>query len=305
MKAFYVSLAVFLIFSGMGSIIYAQKKKVLTLNELLPGEKAFSEWKEIDTPTAYSGDELYLMMDGNAALFMEYGFKKVLTTVYENNNNQSVEVELFQMGGNDGAYGVFTNTIDEGGKKVAFGDEGMLNDTHLTFKKSCYFVSLVASDNSKENIEGLMLIAKTIDQKIETSGNRPLLVESLYLKDFTPSSVTYIKGNQGLTNQYLFSQENIFGLREGIIGVYDAFKVFIFKYDSNNSAFRWFNNALENIGRSPKFSDYLDKQFYFCFKDKGEKKFTVRLHNNYILILQEKKDIDASFIFALFEKNLK
>jgi hypothetical protein len=53
-------------------------------------------WKLNDTPQNYRGDELFLMINGGAATYHEYGFTQVLRAEYVDAGGKSINLEIYE-----------------------------------------------------------------------------------------------------------------------------------------------------------------------------------------------------------------
>ncbi len=135
----------------------------------LPESAVLKIWKPINSPQKYIGEDLYLYMNGGAVTYQSYGFKQLISQEYISQNNKTVNLEIFEMESRSGAYGMYSFKAGKNGKKIAFGNEGLLEDYYLNFWKGKYLVTLTGFDSDKETIDGLITIAKAVDDKIDSN----------------------------------------------------------------------------------------------------------------------------------------
>ncbi|RPI04869.1 MAG: hypothetical protein EHM64_08550, partial [Ignavibacteriae bacterium] len=65
-------------------------------------------WTRSDPVTIYSGTDLFKLIDGGADIFLEYGFKKVVVQRYSDRNENSIDIEIYEMEDSSSAYGIFS-----------------------------------------------------------------------------------------------------------------------------------------------------------------------------------------------------
>jgi hypothetical protein len=65
-----------------------------------------------------------------------------------------------------GAETVFVSKADERGKRMNIGDEAVLEEYYLHFREKQFLVTLTGSDPEKETVEGLLTIARGVEEQI-------------------------------------------------------------------------------------------------------------------------------------------
>ncbi|MCK5059379.1 MAG: hypothetical protein KAT34_22205, partial [Candidatus Aminicenantes bacterium] len=103
-------------------------------------------------------------------------------------------------------------------------------------------------------------------------------------------------GNLGLFNHYEFASRDIFGVKEGVIGDYGEFKVFILKYADRGKSLNRFKNAANYLKNSPRFKHFAFHQAACSMMDRKGKPLYMQFYNSYILILLGKEKEEAEFI---------
>ena len=76
-------------------------------------------WTRADSVGVYAGKNLFLLIDGGADLFYEYGFVRAFSSEYSRSPDTSATVELYEMESPVAAYGLFTSFTAGTGKPVA------------------------------------------------------------------------------------------------------------------------------------------------------------------------------------------
>ncbi|MFH1700203.1 MAG: DUF6599 family protein [Candidatus Zixiibacteriota bacterium] len=134
--------------------------KILPLNNLPPG------WTEGDTVRTFVGEDLFLLINGGAEIYHEYGFERVYTQEFEFNSNPAVTAEVFKMKNNEAAFQIYSYKSGGRNQNIEIGDEGRLEQYYLNFRKGQYLITLTGYSGKPEIIEGIIELAKLIDARI-------------------------------------------------------------------------------------------------------------------------------------------
>lgn len=221
---------------------------------LPPVDGADSDWRAEDDLQEYRGEDLFLLINGGAEIYYEYGFDRVAARGYRYRNGKAVNVEIYQMVGSASAFGIYSLKTGRGGQRLNFGDRALLEDYYLNFWKGPYLVTLTGFDSQKGTITALTTMAEYIDARIDTRGPEPELVSRLPENGLAGDSVKYLKGHLALFNVYPFSSQNLFELTEGVAAEYSGVNLFVFSYDTGRSASRSFNRAAKILNAEKRFS---------------------------------------------------
>jgi hypothetical protein len=261
--------------------------------DYLPRTAELREWEPAGTAQHVIGDDLFLLINGAAEIYHEYGFKQAITQGYKHKNQPSLgfNLEIYEMQNSEAAYGVYTFKTGDSGKPIHVGSEGLLEDYYINFWKGNFLVTVIGFDSKKETLEGIIQAAKIVNAKIKETGQKPKLLQLLPKGDkfhLKPNGITYLKGNLALFNQYEFDSKDIFGLKEGVVANYKDFRFFIFQYKDAIECRKWFDFAKKYLENNPSYKDFSIKESSFSFKDNKNNPFYIQLHKNYILIIHGK-----------------
>ena len=223
------------------------------LSDYLPASGAVAGWKLSEAPKSYRGDKLYLMINGGADIYHEYGFTQVLSAEYEEVSGKSIKLEIYEMESPAAAYGIYTFKIGAGGKELVIGQEGLLEDYYLNFWKGNMLVTVIGLDPEEETVRGVIAFAKAVDARISEMGERPELARLLLHDPLAFSHPKYVRGSLGVMNSYIFERENIFSVREGMIGAVGDCQAFVFRYADEGESAKVYNHATTRLSVSPKF----------------------------------------------------
>lgn len=279
-----ITITIFLLSCAQGS------DNPKNLSSLLPQKSEIKNWSPSDTAQIYVGGDLFTFINGGADIYHEYGFNRVITQEFGSSDNQhSINVEIYEMNDPASAFGIYTFKIGNKGKKLSIGQDALLQNYYLNFWKGKYLIILTGFDSEKATTDGLITLAEAISGKIKKTGSKPELIqllpeEILPEENFPNLQLKYLKGNLALFNQYQFDTENIFGLREGVIGNYKNFRIFIFEYEDEQESKNYYLTALNKIKQNNYFNDLSSSALSFSVLDQDENFLTVQPFQNYILI---------------------
>ncbi|MCK4890483.1 MAG: hypothetical protein KAS97_11180, partial [Candidatus Aminicenantes bacterium] len=83
-------------------------RSLKTISGSLP--KDISGWKKSSTEGYYTPENLFEYINGNAELFISYGFRDLITFTYKKDESTEITVDIFDMGNPANAYGVFSHS---------------------------------------------------------------------------------------------------------------------------------------------------------------------------------------------------
>lgn len=266
------------------------------LERYLPAEKEIVGWEADGGFQEFQGDDLFLYMDGGAAIYQEYGFVRLLVQSYRSLKGKSLTLEIFDLASPAAAYGIYTFKNSPQGTRIPIGQEGCLEEYYLNFWKGHYLVTLTGLENEKETLEGLKKIGTLVDAKIKESHPEPALLNLLPEEGLLKSSIKYFMGHLGLFNSYAFSTQDIFQLREGIRGDYASdYSVYIIKYESPNVCQKRVAAVRDALQKNTKYKDFLAiDSGAFRFEDTMGDRISVNVFHQYLMILSDKVSFERA-----------
>ncbi len=109
---------------------------------------------------------LFACINGGAELYVKYGFSRALFQTYKTKSNKFLNFEIFEMKNADAAHGVYILKAGSKGKKIKIGNEAVLEDYYLLFRKGRFYVSITGFDSEKETRDKLIAVAKAVEEKL-------------------------------------------------------------------------------------------------------------------------------------------
>ena len=299
-----------IIFTGLFLFLILFQNKLsfgqVNLSPFLPKEGEIDSWKPVGKLEKAVGDDLFILINGGAEIYHEYGFKQVVMQEYQNDNQKSINVEIYEMNDAASAFGIYTFKTSPNGKEIELGQAAVFEDYYLNFWKNNFLVTLTGFDTDQETIEGIIAISRAIDSKMMNKGLKPILINLLPEENLIKKGLKYLKGNIALFNSYEFSTGDIFGLKEGIIGDYGVCKLFIFKYENQSESKKWFENARKNLESDARSNSYNRSELSdYYFIGRNEDRFLMKLYQNYIIILSGTTTKEGRRIFKQVQAKIK
>jgi len=177
----------------------------------------------------FSGDDLYVYIDGGAEIYNEYGFRQVLAQDYENGAKKGITLEIYEMADPAAAYGIFSFKASGKGQPSGIGAESEFEDYYLHFWKGPYLVTVTGFESSPEYRDGVIAIARATAARIKETADRPAFLAALPPEWIGPG-LKYIRGVLGLYNLYPFFTHDVLKFREAASRPIEGGRIFIFGY---------------------------------------------------------------------------
>lgn len=257
------------------------------LTEYLPQETELNGWLPDDAPRIFEGEDLFSLIDGGAAMYLEYGFTRAATQTYTHPQKHVIDLQIFEMSDAAAAYGIYTVTSGDAGQPIPLGNAGKLESSYLTFWKGRFLVTVTGNDTDQTTLDEIMGFAKVVDANMQETGPPPQLPECLPQKPISPSSVKYIKGQMGLFNTTPFESGTVGDFAEGVVGIYNDVTVLILRYASENDG----ANVVEILKKNPRFTAFVaaDHLIYFL-NDRNERVVGTSFRDVLILVVGMSND---------------
>ncbi|MCK4560507.1 MAG: hypothetical protein KAV45_12050 [Calditrichia bacterium] len=271
------------------------------LDNLLPRNDELAGWFADGEPEAAVGEDLYLLINGGAEIYHEYGFKRAIFQRYTNEKVGALNLEIYEMDSPQATYGIYTFKTGNEGRSINTGREGWLESYFLNFWKAKFLVTITGLTPDTDMTENISKMAKVVASKISGPSEKPSLVSYLPLDNLLENGISYLKGNLALFNHYFFNTKNIFGFIDGVIGQYDDFSVFIFRYKNGEDARIWYELARSSLNQNTRFSDFFVRDTLFEMSDPDNRRLRIKPYQNLIMIVLGTTAKQADQLFRLIE----
>jgi hypothetical protein len=146
-------------------------------------------WALRDAPETFTRETLFEHIDGQADLFLQYGFKTSVFAIYRNVNSSDdkIDLDIYDMGNPLQAFGVFSRFRQED-SSAGIGLDSYLDDRYALFYKGKYFVVLQATDS---NTSTLKRLAQEIESRISDNSAPPKEIAYFPKRGLKPGSIEY------------------------------------------------------------------------------------------------------------------
>ncbi len=196
-------------------------------------------WKVEGKPVFYDRDTLSDRINGEAELYFPYGFDRMAAARYvpRRKSSAGLDVEIYRMGSNLDAFGIYANYRQKEGRSVAVGAESNLSGSQLFFYQNRHFVHIQITGSEKASPNTLAECAKTIAARLPGNVNRPQELAPFKRPEIVKGSERYLP--QSLLG-YDFLNKGI--MAEAVLGGKN-FQIFRLLGGTSESA----SNALERF----------------------------------------------------------
>ena len=202
------SLGVLVLSSFISVSIWSQAlSKEISIDAFLPKDLP-EGWRQTGSSQLYTQKTLFERINGQAGLFLKYGFQKSVFALYQNKNNSKdqIELDLYDMGNVLQAFGIFSRLRSED-RPAGVGLESYLEDSSLLFYKGRYFVMFYATEAGPSPMKRMAL---TISSSIANATPAPREIDYFPKDGLKPGSIEYYP--EGLLGYQFF--------KRGFQGVY-------------------------------------------------------------------------------------
>jgi hypothetical protein len=164
-----------------------------SLRSLLP---ELSGWALTEAPSAYLSGTLFEYIDGAAENYLSYGFRELVVGNYkEKSSAATLTVEIYDMGDEVRAFGVYSSERYPESHFLKVGSQGYWEDGALNFIAGSYYVKLLCFDCGGGAEQALMSIAREVEKKVPNDGRLPLLLHLFPSEGLIANSEKFILQN--------------------------------------------------------------------------------------------------------------
>ncbi|MBN1460188.1 MAG: hypothetical protein JXA57_11675 [Armatimonadetes bacterium] len=160
--------------------------------QLLPTDQV-SGWVLRETPRAYTPENLYEYINGNADLFLSYGFQGAAVGDYVPSDGSKawITVDIYDLKAALHAFGVYRSERPTDVIPLAVGAEGYSSEGLLAFWQGPYYIKLLLIEGDVE--DAARRFAKAIADRIEDPAALPGELQLLPTEKRVPNSERYLK----------------------------------------------------------------------------------------------------------------
>ncbi|MDY7032198.1 MAG: DUF6599 family protein, partial [Thermodesulfobacteriota bacterium] len=233
------------------------------MEKILP--KTFHGWKLSGEPERYSPKNLFDYINGGAELYLSFGFKELYVARFHKDKAPPFEVDLFDMGSSEDAFGVFRHDLED--EDVGIGQGSEYGGSWLRFWKGQYYVYIYSEGEGTSTKEALLGLGRKIAERIETPGAKPDLVNKIPKQGVIPKSLRFFHNHASLNYYYYIASENILHLSEKTNGIFVKYSegehkvpLILIEYLNPTQADTAYNDFLANYLPEAKREDVIQTE---------------------------------------------
>ena len=137
----------------------------------LPADGEMPDWSRVTDPEHYEADNLWEYINGQADFFIDYGFVRVDTAEYRNDQeSSSVVLEVYRMGRPQEAFGIFAAERTRDDRALEVGTQAYLGANVLGFWQAEQYVKLTSFDEGSAVEQLLIDLAEEISSRNPNQG---------------------------------------------------------------------------------------------------------------------------------------
>jgi hypothetical protein len=217
------------------SSLRAQEKPI---DGLLPATCG-SGWKIEGPVSTYSRENLYRYIDGEAELYMPYGFDRAATAIYSQagNKESGLVVNIFKMGSLLDAFGIYSNYRSPTLQTASVGAEGFVDESELMFFQDRYFVQIETSGTLTQESPVFLACAASVAHNLPDGTTQPPELALVHPPGFVTDTEKYFPEGllgygflgRGMTSEVMLKGDRVKavlvmgGSEEGVAKIFDAY----------------------------------------------------------------------------------
>jgi hypothetical protein len=166
----------------------------ISIQNMLPVPECSKGWFLEDKTVLYDRDNLFDYINGEAELYLPYGFEVVATARYakKGDPDTAIAADVYRMVSLLGAFGIYSNYRKPDAATSGIGAEGFLSPSQLMFYQDRYFVRLQASGVTSIGRDIFLACGRAISKNLPPGTGRPWEAEILRVPGVLPGTERYI-----------------------------------------------------------------------------------------------------------------
>lgn len=131
-----------------------------------PASGAVAGWEKSSETRTFEPKNLWQYIDGDSEQYIQAGVVSTSTTDYKYKGQLEASVDVYTMGGPDGAQTILERGQTKDAQAVQVGDEGLQYAQSVNFRKGRYLVRIVAYESTPETTQALVALAHGVEANL-------------------------------------------------------------------------------------------------------------------------------------------
>jgi hypothetical protein len=131
-----------------------------------PASGAVAGWEKYGETRTFEPKDLWQYIDGDSEQYLQAGVVSTSTSDYKYNGKLEAVVDVYTMGGPDGAQTILERAQTKDAQKAGIGDEGLQYAQSVSFRKGRYLVRIVAYESTPDTPQALMALARGVEANL-------------------------------------------------------------------------------------------------------------------------------------------
>jgi hypothetical protein len=187
------ALIFFSLLSDGATRAYGAATNVPAIEQLLPASGFAKGWVREGKVELFTKENLYEHINGEAELYMPYGFEALAYAVYgKSGTKEALAVDLYRMGSAIDAFGIYSNYRSPDAETVKAGAEGFFDGSQLMFYQDSHFARISASGEGTPDKAAFMACAAAIGKELPSPARPPKEIGLLNIPQVVLKTEKYI-----------------------------------------------------------------------------------------------------------------
>ena len=131
-----------------------------------PASGVIAGWEKTGETRTFAPKDLWQYIDGDSEQYIQAGVVSTATSDYKYQGKLEAVVDIYTMGGPDGAQTILERGQTKDAQGVKLGDQGLQYTQSISFRKGPYLVRIVAYESSASTPQALMSLAHGVEANL-------------------------------------------------------------------------------------------------------------------------------------------
>lgn len=165
-----------------------------SLLSVLPAGGFAEGWLMDEKPALFTQDTLFDYINGEAELYLPYGFDTLATARYGKKGaaGQEIAVDVYRMGSPLDAFGIWSNYRKADTPGCAVGTDCALSASQMLFYQDRYFVRVQATGTTVPGPDVFLACGRVLSRALPAGKGRPGELELLRVRGIVPRTERYL-----------------------------------------------------------------------------------------------------------------